>query len=137
MLNHMTSESLSAAFLLRSLTAHETHPHLLVDCSRVDVECVLLGLLHWGTRPITHCKLPGPLTLPRRHRGTLLIEGLHFLTLTQQAALFDWMTKTGRNVQIISLTSRTIDSLIAKGEFLEGLFSRLSTVRFDIRSHEE
>ena len=40
------------------------------------------------------------------------------------------------HVQIISIASRVIDSLVAKGEFLEGLFSRLSVVRLDSRAHD-
>ena len=83
-----------------------------------------------------HCRLPGPLALPRYHRGTLLLEGLHFLNLRQQFALYDWMTHGCRNIQIISITSRIIDSMVAKGEFLEGLFYRLNVVRLDIRAHD-
>ena len=54
MLDHMSFESLSASLLLRSLTANEHHPHLLLNCSRWEVECVLLGLAQWGARPVRH-----------------------------------------------------------------------------------
>ena len=136
MLDHMSFESLSASFLLRSLTANEHHPHLLLNCNRLEVECVLLGLAQWGARPVRHCRLPGPLMLPRYGCGTLLLEGLQSMNLTQQLALFDWMTHRAQNVQIISIASRVIDSMVAKGEFLEGLFSRLSVVRLDSRAHD-
>jgi hypothetical protein len=135
MLDHMSFESLSASFLLRSLTANDHHPHLLLNCNRWEVECVLLGLAQWGARPVRHCRLPGPLMLPRYGCGTLLLEGLHSLNLTQQVALFDWMTHTAPNVQIISIASAdVIESMVAKGEFLEGLFARLSVVRLDSRA---
>ena len=136
MLDHMTFDSLSASFLLRSLTTNEHHPHLLLDCNPLEVECVLLGLAQWGARPVTHCRLPGPLMLPRYGRGTLFLEGLQHMNLTQQLALFDWMTYRSQSVQVISVTSRAIDALVAKGEFLEGLLSRLSVVRLDSRAHD-
>ena len=136
MLDQMSFDSLSASFLLRSLTTNDHHPHLLLDCSPIEVECVLLGLAQWGARPVTHCRLPGPLMLPRYGRGTLFLEGLQHMNLTQQIALFDWMTHRAQNVQVISVTTKAIDSLVAKGEFLEGLFSRLSTVRLDSRIHD-
>ena len=110
MLDQMSFDSLSASFLLRSLTTNDHHPHLLLDCNPIEVECVLLGLAQWGARPVTHCRLPGPLMLPRYGRGTLFIEGLQHLNLTQQIALFDWMTRRAQNVQVISVASRAIST---------------------------
>ena len=136
MLDHLTFDSLSASFLLRSLTTHEHHPHLLLDCNAFEVQCILFGLEQWGTRPITHCRFPGPLTLPRHGRGTLVLEDVHRMNLTQQLALFDWLTLCAPSLQIISTTSRTIDGMVAKGEFLECLFAELSVVRLDSREHE-
>jgi hypothetical protein len=132
----MPSESLAASFLLRSLTVNEHRPHLLLDCNSWEVECVLLGLHQWGPRPITHCRLPGPLMLPSYGRGTLVIEKLHFMNLTQQFALYDWLTSRAQSVQIISVASGTIDSLVAKGDFLDGLFTTLSAVRLDARAQD-
>jgi hypothetical protein len=137
MLDRMSFESLSASFLLRSLTANEHHPHLLLDCNRWEVECVLLGLAQWGQRPVRHCRFPGPLLLPRYGCGTLLLEGVHSMNLTQQLALYDWMTNFEPHVQIISIAySDVIESMVAKGEFLEGLFTRLSVVRLNSRAHD-
>ncbi len=134
MLQHMCSDSLSASYLLRSLTSHEHHPHLLLDCSRVEIQCVLLGLEQWGTRPFHHCRLPGALALPRDRRGTLLIEGPEFLNLTQQVAFYDWMTPGSPNLQIISLTTSLLDDLVEKGAFLECLYHRLNVVRLNLRA---
>lgn len=134
MIEELTSQSMSASFLLRSLTSHERHPHLLLDCSEFEIECIRLGLLQWGAAPVRHIKLPGTLTLPRTGRGTLLLEGVHRLTLSQQIALYDWMTWGGKNTQVISLTTTAIDGLVKSGRFLEGLFYRLNMVRLDIRS---
>lgn len=136
MLDHMTAESLSAAFLLRSLTTNDHHPHLLLDCSKVEVECIVLGLKQWGRAPLTHCRLPGPLIVPRSRRGTLLLEGLQHLNRSQQIALYDWMTREASQVQIISIASRDINSLVTQGAFLEGLFYRLNVVRLDIRASD-
>ncbi len=137
MLDHMTAESLSATFLLRSLTTNEHHPHLLLDCSKVEVECILLGLRQWGRSPLTHCRLPGPLIVPRARSGTLLLEGVQFLNRAQQIALYDWMATQSSQLQIISIATRELDSLVAQGLFLEGLFFRLNVVRLDIRAHDE
>ena len=134
MIEELSSKSISASFLLRSLTSHERHPHLLLDCNEVEVECIRLGLLQWGAAPVRHVKLPGLLTLPPTGRGTLLIEGVHWLTLAQQIALYDWMTWGGKHTQVISLTTAAIDRLVESGRFLEGLFYRLNMVRLDIRS---
>lgn len=134
MLDHMTAESLSASFLLRSLTTNEHHPHLLLDCSKVEIECIVLGLKQWGRAPLTHCRLPGPLIVPRFRSGTLLLEGLQHLNRAQQIALYDWMASQSPQVQIISIASREIDSLVAQGKFLEGLFYRLNVVRLEIRA---
>lgn len=134
MIEELSSQSMSASFLLRSLTSHERHPHLLLDCNEVEVECIRLGLLQWGAAPVRYIKLPGVLTLPSKGRGTLLLEGVHRLTLSQQIALYDWMTWGGRNTQVISLTTAAIDGLVKSGRFLEGLFYRLNMVRLDIRS---
>ena len=135
MLDFMTSESLSASPLLRSIATNERRPHLLLDCTPMEAQCIRLGVTQWGDRPVTHCRLPGPLTLSR-HRGTLLLEGLHFMNLTQQLALYDWLTHNAGQVQVISLASRVIDSLVANGDFLEGLFFRLNVVRLEPRIYD-
>lgn len=133
-MDHMTFDSLSASFLLRSLATYEHHPHLLLDCSPMEVQCIILGLVQWGQRPITHCRFPGPLMLPRNGQGTLFLEGLHCMNMTQQLALFDWLTYRVQNVQIISSTSNAIEKMVADGDFLECLFTKLCAVRLDTRS---
>lgn len=134
MIDQLSANSVSASFLLRSLTSNESHPHLLLNCGTVEVECIRLGLLQWGAAPVRYCKLPGPLALPQRQRGTLLLEDVHRLTMNQQIALYDWMTPGAEGVQIISLTTPAIDGMVKRGEFLEGLFYRLNVVRLDIKS---
>ena len=69
--------------------------------------------------------------------GTLLLEGLQHLNQAQQLALYDWMT-TGRH-RCRSSRSPLATSIRwwRKGEFLEGLFSRLNVVRLDIRAPDE
>jgi hypothetical protein len=136
MVNRMPLESLSASFLFRSLTTNGFHPHLLLDCTSREVECVRLGLEQWGALPITYCRLPGPLMLPRYGKGTLLLDGLHFMNITQQHALYEWMRCRPQNVQIISVTAGVIDELVAKGMFLQSLFAKLSSVRVDARAHD-
>ena len=136
MLDHMTFDSLSASFLLRSLTTNEHHPHLLLDCSPVEVECVLLGLAQWGARPVTHCRLPGPLMLPRYRARHAVPRRAAAHEPDAAACALRLDDARSQSVQIISITSRAIESLVAKGEFLEGLLSRLSVVRLDSRAHD-
>ena len=116
MLDHMTSDSLSASFLLRSLTTNEHHPHLLLDCNQIEVECVLLGLTQWGRAPLTHCRLPGPLIVPRSRARHAAPRGIAALNLSQQLALFDWMThRASERADHLDYLSRHRFALVAQG----------------------
>lgn len=114
--------------LLRALTAQGSRPNMLVVCSETDVRAAfeqvrdLLGL------PFSVCLLPGPLELPASGRGTLLLHDIAALTLSQQVTLYDWLGRTGREVQVVSMTGLRMLPLVETGQFHEGLFYRLNTI---------
>lgn len=77
--------------LLRSLTSGARKPNVLVSCREGDSEAVLGHLARWCARPVRCCAFPGPLCLPPDRNGTLLLDGVNRMTLSQQIALYDWV----------------------------------------------
>jgi hypothetical protein len=119
--------SFSEMLLLLSLTAQQQRPNLLVACGDTALEAVLTQLHALCAPPVHACVLPGPLTLPKKPGGTLLLHRVEALTIDQQITLYDWMSAT-RQVQVVSITGVPLASLVEHGQFLEGLFCRLNTV---------
>ena len=107
---------------------------MLVVCSDTDVRAAferVRGLL--GT-PFSVCLLPGPLDLPASERGTLFLHDIAVLTLSQQIALYDWLSARGREWQVVSMTGSQMLPLVETGRFHEGLFYRLNTISTVARS---
>jgi transcriptional regulator of acetoin/glycerol metabolism len=120
--------SFSEMPLLRALTAQEKRPNLLVVCNNTSAADAVEGLEAFCSGPITSCRLPGLLHLPSRKRGTLLLHDVSELTLSQQIALFDWLGTRPAELQVVSVTERSLLSLVLAGRFLEGLYYRLNTL---------
>ena len=126
--------SLSEGLLLRSLTAQGRRPNMLVVCSDADVQTAFERVRDlWGP-PLSVCMLPGPLDLPASGQGTLLLHDIAALTLPQQLTLYDWISRRGSDVQVVSMTGSQILPLVETGRFLEGLFYRLNTISTVARS---
>jgi transcriptional regulator of aromatic amino acid metabolism len=121
------ASSFSEMLLLLSLTAQQRRPNLLLACADSARETVLAQLHSLCAPPLHTCVLPGPLTLPERPHGTLLLHQVELLTMDQQITLYDWLSG-GRPVQVVSITGAPLLSLVEDGKFLEGLFYRLNTV---------
>jgi Sigma-54 interaction domain len=119
--------SFSELMLLLSLTSQQNRPNLLIACTDTSLEGVLTQLHALCAPPVHECALPGPLTLPRKPTGTLLVHHVEALTIDQQIRLYDWMTGA-RQVQVVSITAAPLMWLMEHGQFLEGLFYRLNTV---------
>jgi transcriptional regulator of acetoin/glycerol metabolism len=114
--------------LLCALTAQEMRPNLLVVCNNTSAADAVEGLETLCRGPVTSCRLPGVLTLPSRKQGTLLLDDVSELTLSQQIALFDWLSTKPAELQVVSVTERSLLSLVLAGRFLEGLYYRLNTL---------
>jgi len=115
--------------LLRSLTSRAHRPNLMVVCADGVATDVISELLETCIPPLHVCVLPGALALPAAPGGTLFLNDLAALTLPQQIALFDWISRHGSATQIISVTQANLPAMVRDGRFLEGLFYRLNTVR--------
>jgi hypothetical protein len=79
-------------------------------------------------RPITQCPVPGPLGFADVRGGTLILRDVARLTRAQQQKVLKW-SESG--VQILSMTSVDLFSMVKQSEFLDDLFYRLNVVRID------
>ena len=113
-----------------SLTWGTPRPNLLVLCSEVGLQPVVMRLAKRCKPPFQVCEAPGQLRLPKERVSTLLTYDVAELTLKQQIDLYDWISGSGRDTQVISVTSTPLFSLVEDGRFLESLFHRLNVVHF-------
>lgn len=117
--------------LLGWLTARAHRPNILIECAPGSVDTAMRHLMTWCALPFRYCALPGRLELPATRRGTLLLNDVAALTLSQQVALYDWLTVGSGNMQVVSLTTGPLGRFVECGEFLEGLYYRLNVIRLD------
>lgn len=122
---------LSDGVLLGWLTSGGRRPNVLIECAPGREETAMRHVMTWCALPFRYCALPGALELPDPTRGTLLLKDIAALTLSQQVRLYDWLTLVNGQVQVISLTSAPLVTLVENGEFLEGLLYRLNVIRID------
>ena len=101
---------------------------LLVCASKTPVEAVASEVSALASHPLFKCTLPGPLTLPAKYRGTLVIADVAAMTMPQQIELCDWMGQPGGAMQIVSISSVPLRPLVEDGRFLDGLLYRLNSV---------
>jgi hypothetical protein len=114
--------------LMRYLTEAPQRPNLLVRCSP-RAGATIVGLLQaMCAAPVVAVELPGPLMLPTRRAGTLVLQGASAMTLPQQIELHDWLSVGPGSVQVVTITSEPLWDLVQQGRFLEGLFYRLNVV---------
>jgi len=121
--------------LLRSLAsqARPRRPNLLVFCPDAIAGEVLRELRTVCAAPVHACALPGRLDLPDRVDGTLFLHDVAELTIAQQIALFDWLGRDGRRIQIVSITRAQLTERVENGRFLESLFYRLNGITLHAR----
>ncbi len=123
--------ALPDAVLLGWLTASGHRPNVLIECSAASADTAMRHLLTWCSLPFRYCDLPGKLELPTTRKGTLLLTDVSALTLSQQVTLYDWLSVGRGDMQVVSITTVPLTTLVEGGEFLEGLFYRLNVVRLD------
>jgi hypothetical protein len=114
--------------LMRYLTAAPQRPNLLVRCSPRAGNAIVCSLRAMCAAPVVVVDLPGPLTLPTRRAGTLVLQGASGMTLAQQIHLHDWLSAGRGSLQVVTITSEPLWDLVQQGRFLEGLFYRLNVV---------
>jgi hypothetical protein len=64
--------------------------------------------------------------------GTLIIEDAGALPLDDQYRLFDWLTVTLSNTQLVSTTALDLLPLVETGAFIASLYYRLNIVCIDV-----
>jgi hypothetical protein len=128
LLNTPDFVSFSEVPLLQSFTSATHRPNLLITCDEADPEAVIGQLEELCALPIHRIALPGRLSLPAFGCQTLVLHDVSELTLTQQVALYDWISHGRSGLQIVSVTQAPLRSFVARGLFLECLFYRLNTV---------
>jgi len=70
--------------------------------------------------------------LPRLHQGTVILQDVDRLGLTEQRALLHWLDDRSGSVRVISTASSDLFDLVIAGEFLDPLYYRLNTIVVDI-----
>jgi transcriptional regulator of acetoin/glycerol metabolism len=115
--------------LLAWIAKRGIRPNVVVMCAPGCGDAVEARMAAGAEGPVRVCALPGPLALPARGRGTLILNDVACLTADQQAALFDWLGTVRGRIQVISLTERRIEAMVAAGHFDPNLYYRLNTIR--------
>ena len=123
--------ALSEGTLLRALTSERRRPNLMVLCNEVSIDAALRHLVKYCEPPYHLCALPGPLDLPLRKKGTLLLRDVGRMTLRQQLSLYDWLSTGAQDLQIVSVARSCLIPQVECGEFFEGLFYRLNVISLD------
>src|SRR5579864_8479683 len=114
--------------LLRTLSAGNDRPNVMVMNTHASVDRVVKQLTTLCQAPIQVCRFPGTLDLASVISGTLVLGDVDRLTIGQQISLSDWLWRARSDVQIVSIARAPMMDLIAEGRFLEGLFYRLNTI---------
>jgi hypothetical protein len=103
------------------------HPNVLIVAPRARLKAIIRTLTPLLAIPICVCLLPGRMTLPGVPTGTLVLDDVAGLRPRQQRDLLRWLDKTP-HVQVISVTSSELFSLVRSGDFNDLLFYRLNVV---------
>ena len=106
-------------------------PNLMVTFSRCRACDISEQLGTWCLPPFHECHLPGTLQLPVVREGTLVLWNAAALTPSQQSLLNLWILQGQGKLQIVSIATTRIETLVATGDFDDRLFYRLNTIRFD------
>jgi len=136
MLQAVCKEDETAPLLMLWLVSQRPRQHLLLRCEPGRFAAVAAHVTMFGAPPVRLCHLPGYLNLPPDKRGTLLLNDVDALALSDQIALYDWLGTGAGDLRVISTTRQPLAPLVAGGAFLEGLFHRLGAVQFDLSSRE-
>jgi hypothetical protein len=117
--------------MLSQLGSRDRRPNMLIACSEAARVSVTEQGARLGKPPVHLCELPGPLSLPAAC-GTLLLSDIGSMQVSQQLALYDWMSQNPGS-RVVSITSKDLPALIRDAGFLEGLYYRLNTLRMEVQ----
>jgi len=126
----------SHPLLLLWLASQRPRQHFLLRCEPGRFDSVAEQVAMLGVPPVRYCSLPGRLQLPADKSGTLLLNDVAALALEDQIALYDWLGIGAEELRVVSVTTRALAPLVARGAFLEGLLHRLGAVQFNLTLRE-
>jgi hypothetical protein len=106
-----------------------SHSNLLLEGTPAAADRVLRALHPHLDQPLISRRAASPVSLPRDHRGSLVLHDVTTLDGRQQDRVFDWLTETQGRVQVVSTALRPLFPLVERGEFRADLYYRLAVVR--------
>ena len=136
MLLATTNEFDTHPFLNLWLSSQQPRQHFLLRCDPGRFDWVVNQATTFAAPPIRVRRYPGHLLLPPDKRGTLVLNEIDALSLPDHIALYDWLANGVCDARLISVTTAALAPLVARGDFLEGLYHKLGAVQFDLRWQE-
>ena len=83
--------------------------------------------------PITTVCVTPDQTLPLAiENGTLVVRGVHALSVTEQQRLYEWMSRSSGATQVIATSPVSLLPLVERGAFLDLLYYRLNTICLEL-----
>jgi hypothetical protein len=110
----------------RILTAHSHN--VLLEGPIVDTHAALLRLQPHIRKPIAWGQPQGPLELPAKAAGALVLWDVEKLSLADQARLLLWIDESDARVQVVSTTEHSLFPLVRDGLFNAELYYRLNVM---------
>jgi hypothetical protein len=117
--------------LIQWLTLYDRRPNLLIEAYSGSIDSVTEHVLAACRQPVLPSIFPGRLDLPVTRHGTVVLHNVHAMSIPQQIVLNDWIDEGRGGAQIVSISTTSVWQLVQNGDFLEGLFYRLSVIRLD------
>ena len=102
------------------------HPNVLLIGTDSATASALQEIVSVCREPIQEYPIDGRRPAPQF--GTAIVHKVADLNTSAQQALYDWLSRPGARLQIISVTNRPVLPLVESGAFLAALFYRLNVV---------
>jgi hypothetical protein len=107
-------------------------PNLLLEGKLVVTDHILRALRPHLLEPIWCWRTTTALSLPRVHGGSLLLFGVTTMPAREQSRLHEWLTDNPERVQIVSMATQPLFTLVERGMFRADLYYRLSVFRIAV-----
>jgi Sigma-54 interaction domain len=108
------------------------HPNVMLTGSDTAVAGFLDLLLPLLRQPVSE-SLGRQLTLPAQSEGTLILRDISQLDGADQQRLADWLSESGRKVQVVSTSSMSPYPLVERGVLSASLYYSLNVIMLTLR----
>ena len=109
-------------------------PNLLLEGDPSVTHRLMRALEPFLVKPVVCWRGTPQLSLPRHHRGSLVLFDVATLDAEQQQLVFDSLTEAHGRLQVISTSAQPLFPLVKRGAFRADLYYRLNALRFDALS---